>query len=179
MHLHHKKCVVIIYIMSYDMASSKISYKSKKVTTRKQYNILIVDDDKTTAEMFKSILKSRGHNVTITHDFILCLNKCQLDEYDVIFMDYHMKEMNGVELINVIKSACNNKSIIFAFTGDDSNTTLSLFRDAGICGAIIKPIDMDVINKLMNLLELRTENDKKTIKLFDNTRIKKNLLFFD
>ena len=161
------------------MASSKISYKSKKVTTRKQYNILIVDDDKEVAEMFKSILKMRGHNVTITHDCILCLNKCQAMDYDVIFMDYHMRDMNGVELINIIKNACNDKSIIFAFTGDDSKTTMSLFKNAGICGAIIKPIDMNAVNKLMNSLELKTEIDKKVIKLFDTTRIKTSLFLFD
>ena len=94
------------------MASSKISYKSKKVTTRKQYNILIVDDDKEVAEMFKSILKMRGHDVTITHDCILCLNKCQAMDYDVIFMDYYMKDMNGVELINIIKNIDLNKLLI-------------------------------------------------------------------
>jgi hypothetical protein len=31
----------------------------------------------------------------------------------------------------------------------------------------------------MNSLELKTDTDKKVIKVFDNMRIKKNLLFFD
>ena len=152
--------------------------KSKNIESKKIYKILIVDDDKNIAEIFKDILSIRGHDVTIITECMSCINKCQNIHYDIIFMDFHMVNLNGVDLTHLLKNACTNKSIVFAFTGDDSSNALGQFKEIGMDGAIIKPIDIDVISKLMNSLEIRSDIDKRIIKIPNKHQFKRHLFIF-
>jgi CheY-like chemotaxis protein len=146
-------------------------YSTERV---KQYKILIVDDDVETARMFGELLKYRGHNVTIFNEAIDSVGSCQSKIYDIIFMDFHMEKLNGVDAADIIKSyCCKNNSMIFAFTGDDSVNAIKEFKTVGMNGALIKPIDINLINKLMGMLEKNCTISEKLSKNF-----KKQLLFF-
>ena len=130
---------------------------------KKCFRILIVDDDNNMAQMFSEILKMRGHSVTIVNEGALCINKCHNDFYDIIFMDFHLEDLDGVNVTDVIKNVCNTKSLIFAFTGDDSGQSVAKFKDIGMTGALIKPLDINLINKIMSSLESRNDIDKKVV----------------
>jgi CheY-like chemotaxis protein len=152
---------------------------TKKYTEKQQFKILIVDDDIDLAASLSEILQERGHNVTITNEGISCISKCQNSNYDIIFMDYHLADINGIDTTDLIKNSCSVKSLIFAFTGDDSIAALSNFKNIGMDGAIIKPIDIDIINKLMNSLEIRNTVDNRVVKIMKDLKIKKHLFVFD
>jgi len=152
------------------------SHKSKEKIISHSFKILVVDDDNDVAESFSEILKYRGHDVTIANGSISCLGKCQNWHYDIIFMDFHMDNIDGVDTVDLIKNVCHEKSIIFAFTGDDSSVALNKFRNIGMVGAVIKPLDIDIINKLMASLEVRNETDSRVIK---NIKSKRQLFVFD
>lgn len=165
-----------------DMVTSSHNHQINKLKNqnyKQQFKILIVDDDNDIAETFGEILESRGHNVTVINEGISCVGKCQIYHYDIIFMDFHMDKINGVDVTDLVKNICNNKSLIFAFTGDDSNDALKKFENIGMDGAIIKPLDIDLINKLMNSLELRNSIDKRILKCIKNIRSKRQLFVFD
>ena len=91
---------------------------------------------------------------------------------------FHMDDINGVDVTDVIKNVCRNNSIIFAFTGDDSQMALTKFKNIGMDGAIIKPFDIETINKLMNSLELRTTIDKRVINAIKELKTRKDLFIF-
>jgi CheY-like chemotaxis protein len=152
--------------------------KSKGQIITQSFKILIVDDDNDTAESFAEILRNRGHLVTVANEGIVCVGKCQNYNYDIIFMDFHMDNVDGVDTADLIKNICHKKSIIFAFTGDDSNFALSKFRNIGMAGAIIKPLDIDLINKLMTSLEIRSDVDTRIIKSIRNIKSKRQLFVF-
>lgn len=151
--------------------------KSKQ--TKQEFAILIVDDDQIIGETFGEILESRGHNVSIALDSASCINKCQNYRYDIIFMDFHMDNVNGVDMTDLLKNVCNNTSIIFAITGDDSKKAIEQFKNIGMDGAIIKPINIDLINKLMGTLETRIGIDKRVIKTISFPTHKNQLMIFD
>jgi len=152
-------------------------YKLKSCNIKNKFNILIVDDEIEIAELLGEILKNRGHNVCIETEGVSGLSKCQSNQFDIIFMDFHMNDMNGIDVTDLLKNSCMNTSLIFAFTGDDSKYALKKFRDIGMDGAIIKPIEIDIINKLMNSLEIRDSIDKRVIKNFRDT-YKKHFFMF-
>lgn len=163
-------------------SASKLINRLKSSNSKHQFKILIVDDDLETAEAFGEILKTRGHNVTVTNEAISSVGKCQNCHYDIIFMDFHMGgtgDIDGVGATDLIKSCCYSKSLIFAFTGDDSRVALSKFQNIGMDGAIIKPLDIDLINKLMNSLELRNDLDKRVIQNIRDFKNRKQLFIFD
>lgn len=155
------------------------SLKNNKCVPKQQFRILIVDDDDNIAESFAEILTERGHCVTIINESLKCVNNCKNNQYDIIFMDFHLDRMNGTDTTELIKDIYNYKSLIFAFTGDDSNMAISKFRDIGMDGAIIKPLDIDLINKLMNSLEVKHDIDRRVIKSIKDIKLKKQLFVFN
>lgn len=128
---------------------------------RKLLNILIVDDDTEAAENFKTILQFRGHNITIVDDGLRCITRCMGKEqiYDIVFMDYHMEGLDGAKVAEILKEY-NESTLIFAYTGDNSEKAIQEFKNAKMDGVIIKPFDIKHIELLMNKIELEELLDK-------------------
>lgn len=143
-----------------------------------QFKILIVDDDNFVAESLGEILSERGHSVTIANESMQCLGQCQTNVFDIIFMDFHLDDYDGANTTDLLKTVLNNKSTVFGFTGDDSKSTINQFMKMGVDAAIIKPIDVDLIDKIMNVLETRNELDKDVLKSTLKNK-KKQLFVFD
>lgn len=166
--------------------NNKIGTKQKQGTSRQQFKILVVDDDICVAETFGEVLQYRGHTVTVVNTAIDCINKCQNNNYNIIFMDFHLKddktyydEINGAEITDLLKTVCNMNSIVFAITGDDSKEALIKFKNVGMDGALIKPLDIEIINKLMNCIEIRNDVDKRVVKTIGTHQFKKHLIVFE
>lgn len=153
--------------------------KLKQTKPKQQFKILIVDDDVNISECFADILTERGHIVSVANESVSCINKCQNYQYDIIFMDFHMDSIDGVDMTDLLKNVCNNTSLIIAITGDDSVATIRKFKEIGMAGAIIKPINVDLIHKFMNSLETRSNIDKRVINLMGDTKFKRHLIVFD
>jgi CheY-like chemotaxis protein len=130
------------------------------ISKKKQFDILIVDDDEEASFMFKTILESRGHNVMTLKEGVSCISSCKSKIYDIIFMDYHISDIDGVQVTDFIKDIYKTSSIIFAYTGDTSSDAISQFKKIGMAGALIKPIDSDLLDNVMNTLEERGCVDK-------------------
>ena len=104
---------------------------------KKKLNILIVDDDINSLTLFKEILELRGHNVIALDEGMKCISKCINSTFDIIFVDYHIGDIDGVELTDCLKDVLHTESIIFAYTGDNSKTAIERFKNIGMKGAII------------------------------------------
>ena len=177
---YYKKFFILTVYMEYSyITESNIANKLKKINIKQQFKILIVDDDIDMAESFSEILQDRGHFVTIANEGSSCINKCQNQQYDIIFMDFHLNDINGVDTTDLIKNVCFTTSIVFAFTGDDSVNAISEFKKIGMDGAVIKPFDINMINKLMNSLETKNGVDKRVIKNVKDLKFKKQLFIFE
>src|SRR3989338_9340968 len=109
-----------------------ITYKLKACTIRNKFNILIIDDELEIAKMLGSVLEMRGHNITIETNGISGLSRCQDNKFDIIFMDFHIDNMNGIDITDLLKNSCMNTALIFAFTGDDSKSALKKFKEIGM-----------------------------------------------
>lgn len=130
------------------------------ISKKKQFDILIVDDEEDASFMFKTILEARGHNVMTLKEGVSCISKCKSNAYDIIFMDYHIADIDGVQVTEFIKDIYKTNAIIFAYTGDTSKEAIAEFKNIGMIGALIKPIDCDLLDNIMNTLEDRGCVDK-------------------
>jgi len=157
--------------------NKKIKYKNRNTNYEKKYNILIVDDDVYLSNILKLILDERGHKVDTTSDEIECISKCMNKKYDIIFIDYHMNIMTGVEVTSVLKNICNNDIKIFVFTEDDSIKAMNEFKKCKMNGAIMKPIKTNIITKIIDLLE-KENKINKTYKLEFDADIKREVFIF-
>lgn len=139
---------------------SEYKYRTNNQYIKKsKLNILIVDDDNNASELFKEILELRGHNVLTLNEGVQCVSNFQTHDYDLVFLDYHIGDINGVDLADFIKDIFKSKAIIFAYTGDNSINAVDKFKEKGMSGALIKPIDTDLINSIMLLMETTTKTE--------------------
>jgi CheY-like chemotaxis protein len=143
--------------------SNRVDYDCNFIR-KKKLNILVADDETDIAYKLKEILELRGHSVTVVDDGPRCISHCKNKEnrYDVIFIDYHMDGLDGAEVTDILKDD-DKHPIIFAYTGDDSKTAITCFKKVGMDGAVIKPVDVECLELLMNNLEQRTKLDKTII----------------
>lgn len=86
----------------------------------------------------------------------MALNKIKENKYDIIFMDYMMPIMDGVETTDKIRKMEGDyfKQVpIIALTGDTSERTQDMFKAAGINDFLEKPIVYEQIkNKIVKWL---------------------------
>jgi CheY-like chemotaxis protein len=134
----------------------KYNLEHSYINNKKKLDILIVDDDTNSSELFKELLSLRGHNVSSIDEGVKCISNCMKNKYDIIFLDYHIGDIDGVELADCLKDVLKSEALIYAYTGDNSPDALKKFREIGMNGAIIKPINIKTINNI--LIDIEQQN---------------------
>ena len=66
-------------------------------------NILVIDDDEAICSLFKDTLEEGGHRVTTVRESSKGLELARDMEYDMVFLDLKMPEMDGAELFRQIR----------------------------------------------------------------------------
>ncbi|MCR5357263.1 MAG: response regulator [Lachnospiraceae bacterium] len=118
--------------------------------------ILVVDDNLTNLNVAGGILKKYGATVVTALSGRECLDLVRKRHIDLIFMDYMMPEMNGIDTLEAIRAMKDpeiSQIPVVALTANVINGAREMFLDAGFNDFISKPIEIDRIEKtLKNLL---------------------------
>ncbi len=113
---------------------------------------LIVDDNSMSRKLVSMLLKSMGCVTDEAASGKECLEKVTEKTYDIIFMDYLMPEMNGVETLTQMKkleSSLNQNTPVVALTADELGNGGTYYEQFGFDEYLIKPV---VPQKLQNLI---------------------------
>jgi CheY-like chemotaxis protein/HPt (histidine-containing phosphotransfer) domain-containing protein/anti-sigma regulatory factor (Ser/Thr protein kinase) len=116
-------------------------------------NTLVAEDARTNQVLIKSLLKRLGLKVTIVEDGIQAEQKALSNQFDLIFMDIEMPNMNGYEATKAIRKKGLKTPIIaltaYAMKGDDEKCFA-----AGCDDYISKPIEnwklLQILNKYLS-----------------------------
>lgn len=127
--------------------------RNTKKIKKKNLNILIVDDDDECSECLKMILEGDSHNVSVADEGGKCISLCQQNNFDVVFMDYHLDGLDGAYVTRILKDDMSDHSMVLACTGDDSKDAISKFKEVGMDGMMIKPINAENVSKLVKYIE--------------------------
>lgn len=88
---------------------------------RKNSNILCVDDDVPTLSMVKEAIESVGFNAVATHRSSQVMRLIENIDLDLAIVDLDMPEINGFELIKLIKSNPKFQNLpIIIYTGKEN-----------------------------------------------------------
>lgn len=87
--------------------------------------ILVVDDELSVLESFKMILSIKDYEVDTFEDGIQALAGFEKGKYDVGFVDVYMPQMNGLELLKVLKQKDPNieVAVVTAYADEQSHAT--------------------------------------------------------
>ena len=112
--------------------------------------ILVVDDDMINRKLLNVLLKKTGkYDVIEAENGMEALNIIKNETIDMVLLDIIMPVMDGIDLLKILKSDDNYKSIPVAIlTTDDSKKAEAL--EIGASNVLIKPIKEP---ELMQVLE--------------------------
>lgn len=117
----------------------------------RQLRVLLVDDDPVNCEVGEAILNRLGHRPTIAGNGASAIELARDQAFDVILMDLHMPDMDGVEAASRIgKLDLPRMPRIIAVTADVSTSAHERLAGAGIAKTVSKPI---LINALREAIE--------------------------
>jgi signal transduction histidine kinase/CheY-like chemotaxis protein len=116
-------------------------------TLRTDLKILIIEDNKMNQHVIGTMLKSLGYSYELSDDGYAGYLMAKAQQYDLIFMDLIMPEMDGFEsaqrIVKIDKSV-----LIVAFTADNMPETKRKAELSGIKDFISKPVRIDELKKL-------------------------------
>ncbi len=73
--------------------------------------VLVVDDDRIVADMYRLALSRAGHQVEIANDGVAGLKAALMNRPDIIFLDIRMPNMDGLEVLQNLASVKGSMSI--------------------------------------------------------------------
>lgn len=99
---------------------------------------LIAEDHEVNQQLFKTILENLGHEVHIANNGLEAVKAVQSQQYDLIFMDVQMPEMNGYEATRAIREMGIDTPILAvtasALKGEEEKSS-----EVGMNDFLIKP----------------------------------------
>lgn len=114
---------------------------------------IIVDDNDFNLEIAQEFLKDTNMQLDIAHSGFEAISKLQNGNYDIVFMDIQMDELDGYDATRKIREF-NNEVIIIAMTADAFITDKEKAILSGMNDHISKPIQykllMDCLRKWLN-----------------------------
>lgn len=133
----------------------------KKACKKKNYNILIVDDEKEYQNVFSLILKSRGYDVMTCSGGEEALGILNENSIDLVMTDLRMPGMDGNELILKIKEKHPDVSIMVMTAYGTIENAVESMRN-GAQGYFMKGSNPEImaveIDKLYEMKRLQISN---------------------
>ena len=119
--------------------------------------ILVIDDERAIRNTLKEILEMESHEVETAENGRIALDKAKQQQFDLIFSDIKMPEIDGMELLTALREAEIDCPVVMISGHGTIETAVECIKK-GAFDFIIKPIDL-------NRLLITTKNalEKKTL----------------
>jgi PAS domain S-box-containing protein len=121
----------------------------KQAATVKR-RILVVDDNRDSADSLAMLLKLTGHEAQIAHDGVEAVEAAAKFQPDVILLDIGLPKLNGYEAARRIREQQGKKGLVMvALTGWGQEEDRRRSEEAGFDAHMVKPVDHDALTKLL------------------------------
>ena len=116
-----------------------------------KYKVAIVDDDNLDIKITKRLVEKYKFKVTTITSALECINRIkQEEEFDILFLDHKMSEMDGIETLRILKKLDDYKiPKIIALTANAASGSREFYLNAGFDDYISKPIDIYELDKII------------------------------
>jgi signal transduction histidine kinase/ActR/RegA family two-component response regulator len=143
---------VVTQVDPSDPVTSNMSLQATGSFAKKYpHNILIVDDDATHREIMSALLHRLGYAPTEAVDGQDAIQAATDGDFDRIFMDLRMPNLNGLEAAGWIREYYDDKAKlrIIALTGDALRETRRSALRAGMDEFLPKPVQMQQLETVL------------------------------
>ncbi|WP_455204605.1 response regulator [Kaarinaea lacus] len=129
-------------------------------------NILVAEDNEINAKLVEKFLSQAGAVISVVNNGQKAIEAFEKTPFDIILMDIHMPEVNGVEVTKHIRQsdAANNNIPIIALTADAMPEDRAVFMHAGMNEVIIKPVNEEhLITKILEFTHTNSGIEKEIL----------------
>lgn len=159
---YHKGSKFTVSFM-FDITYETIKHDEHKINIDNTHiNALLVDDNKLNIIVLKKFLLDIGIPSDTAENGKIALEKIQDNNYQLIFMDIHMPEMDGWEATRIIRQT-NKDVIIFGLSANVTSEAINKALESGMNNYLTKPFKKEPLYKLLQFhFNIGDQNHKKT-----------------
>ena len=133
--------------------STKKVISNNTLNFNNNLNIIVAEDNQVNQNILKMLLKKKNLKADYADNGKILLQMMELKEYDLIFMDMQMPEIDGLEATAMIREkeqATNRHIIIIALTANAIKGDRELCINAGMDDYLTKPLRYNVLSDIIN-----------------------------
>jgi len=112
-------------------------------------NILVVDDDEQVRAVLVDLLGAVGYHVTSAPDGATALREVESRTYQVILIDVHMPEQDGVQVLRQLRAVAPESQCIM-ISGVQDAELAETCRRLGAAGFLSKPLRVEEVTVLVD-----------------------------
>jgi len=112
--------------------------------------ILVVDDEPDVRQLMEQFLTDRGYEVRMAENGRLGLQALDTFTPDVVLLDMHMPELDGLETLKLIAARAPSLPVIMVTVNDDVETTTHLLQ-LGAADYVPKPFNLEYLEQAINI----------------------------
>jgi PAS domain S-box-containing protein len=136
--------------------AEEVSTKGKHSSENRKSSsvrILVVDDNRDSADSMGLLLKLLGNEVRIVHDGRAAVDVANEFEPRVVLLDIGLPELNGYEAAQKMREQpWGNRATLIAVTGWGHEVDRQRSKNAGFDHHLVKPVDPDALTELLSSL---------------------------
>ncbi|MDN3609778.1 ATP-binding protein [Vibrio ostreicida] len=114
------------------------------------FTVLLVEDNRINALVAEKFCESMNLRVDHAHDGVEAISKLEHTSYDLIIMDNHMPNMNGLDTIEHIRNKMKLNTVVFACTADVFKEAHDEFLRRGANFILTKPMQKSSLKKALH-----------------------------
>ena len=154
--IENNKKELSLNVNNQENISTNLDIKYQDYSNKK---VLIVDDNKINIKIATKIIEPYKFEIDSATSGLECLEKVKNNHYDLIFMDYMMPEMDGIETLKQLKKFPNFNTKVIVLTADAVADSKEKFLNTGFDEYIPKPIDKNLLNDVIVKLLTKDANN--------------------
>lgn len=108
-------------------------------------HILLVEDNEINQMLVKYTLSPTGADVDVCDTGTKALQQLQEKTYDIILMDIHMPELDGLQTTAIIRNELKLQTPILAMTALEVDSEIQKCMRAGMNGSVPKPFTVEAL----------------------------------
>jgi PAS domain S-box-containing protein len=153
-------------VVNEGISNRELQEENEKIYSHigKEYplSILLVEDHTTNQKIIRLMLENMGYRPEVANNGLEALSALRSQPYDVVFMDIHMPEMDG---LTATKYICEEWGIekrpqIIALTATDSSKQRKHCLEFGMDDFLTKPVDIKELSRVLKKVGTRKFRDR-------------------
>lgn len=144
-------CLSIANMLNTEVVEDELSFVEKQMLCP-NVKVLVVDDEPMNLVVAEGIFKNYEMQVKSVHSGKEALELCEKEDFDLIFLDHMMPEMDGVETLKRLRQIWTDSersATVIAFTANAVSGAREMFFAKGFDEFLSKPIEIVELERVL------------------------------